>query len=90
MAKFIKFTYDTNKTYYLPVDGTSAVGQAAADATSVKVATGGKLVTLTCAADSAFSMQIALSKAIYDVLTDSQLVEVVWVPSKAITKVEVA
>ena len=90
MAKFIKFTYATDKTYYLPVDSTSAVGQAAADSTAVTVATGGKLVTLTCAQDSAFSMQIALSKAIYDVLSDSQLLKVDWTPSKAISAVTVA
>mgnify|MGYP003109629312 CR=1 FL=1 len=90
MAKFIKFTYDTDKTYYLPVDSTSAVGQASATGTAVKVATGGNVVTITCAADTGFSMQIALSKAIYDVLSDSQLLKVDWTPSKAISKVEVA
>ena len=90
MAKFIKFTYDTDKTYYLPVDGTSSVGATAANGTTAKVATGGAVTTITHAGDAAFSMQIALSKAIYDVLSDSQISEVTWVPSKAISKIEVA
>lgn len=90
MAKFIKFTYDTDKTYYLPVDGTSSVGGTAANGTTAKVASGGAVTTITHAGDTAFSMQIALNKAIYDVLSDSQLTVVEWVPSKAISKVEVA
>jgi len=90
MVKFIKFTYDTDKTYYLPVDGTSSVGATAANGTTAKVASGGAVTTITHAQDAAFSVQIALSKAIYDLLSDSQLTVVEWVPSKAVTKIEVA
>jgi len=35
-------------------------------------------------------MQVSLSKAIYDVLSDSQISEVTWAPAKAISAVTVA
>jgi hypothetical protein len=90
MVKFVKFTFDTNKTYFLPVGEGTLVGQAADDSVALTVGFGGSLATIAFAADSDRSMQVSLSKAIYDVLSDSQISEVTWVPGKAISAVTVA
>ena len=90
MVKFVKFTFDTDKTYYLPVGEGALVGQAADTSTALTVGFGGSLATITCAADVDRSMQVSLVKAIYDVLSDSQISEVTWAPAKAISAVTVA
>jgi len=90
MIKFVKFTFDTDKTYYLPVDGTSSVGGTAANGTTAVVSTGGVKTTITHAQDTAFSQLVSLNKAIYDVLSDSQVSVIEWTPTKAITLIAVA
>ena len=90
MVKFVKFTFDTDKTYYLPVGEGAVVGQAADNSTALTIGFGGSLATLAFAADTDRSMQASLVKAIYDVVSDSQISEVVWSPSVAVTAVTVA
>ena len=91
MVKFVKFTFDTNKTYYLPVGPGIMVGQAADNSAALTVGFGGKLATVTFSGnDTDRAMQVGLLKAIYDVISDSQISEVTWTPGVAITKVEVA
>ena len=90
MIKFVKFTFDTDKTYYLPVDSTSSVGATAANGTTAVVATGGVKTTLTHAQDAAFSQLVSLNKAIYDLLSDSQISVIEWTPTKAISLIAVA
>ena len=89
MVKFVKFTFDTDKTYYLPVGEGVLVGEAADNSQALTIGFGGSLATLAFA-DTDRSMQVSLVKAIYDVLSDSQISEVVWSPSVAVTAVTVA
>ena len=87
MAKVVKFAITGKGDYYLPVGPDTTVSYGSAN-TIMLIGVAGNVIQVTHAADSAGANVIGLSKAIYDVLKDSQLFEVTWSPAQAVSNLE--
>ena len=87
MAKVVKFAITGKGDYYLPVGPNTTVSYGNAN-TTMYIGVAGNVIQVTHAADSAGANVIGLSKAIYDVMKDSQLFEVTWTPAQAVSNLE--
>jgi hypothetical protein len=87
MAKVVKFAISGKGDYYLPVGPNTTVSYGNAN-NILYIGVAGNVIQVSHAADTAGANVIGLSKAIYDVLKDSQLFEVTWTPAQAVTNLE--
>ena len=87
MAKVVKFAITGKGDYYLPVGPNTTVSYGNAN-NILYIGVAGNVIQVSHAADTAGANVIGLSKAIYDVLKDSQLFEVTWTPAQAVTNLE--
>ena len=87
MSKVVKFAITGKGDYYLPVGPGTTVSYAA-NANEMLIGVQGNVILVSLSgADSAGANVIGLSKAIYDVLKDSQLFEVTWTPTVSVTNI---
>ena len=86
MQKFVKFAITGKGDYYLPVGSGTTASYGAAN-TSLSIGVEGNVLLVTHAADTDGSNVIGLQKAIYTVLSDSQLQTVTWTPTEAVSNV---
>ena len=87
MVKFVKFAITGKGDYYLPVGSGTTASYDVSNNTKMTIGVEGNVLLVTHAADTDGSNVIGLQKAIYDVLSDSQLQVVTWTPTEAISNV---
>jgi len=87
MAKVVKFAISGKGDYYLPVGPNTTVSYGNAN-NILYIGVAGNVIQVSHAADTAGANVIGLSKAIYDVMKDSQLFEITWTPAQAVSNLE--
>ena len=87
MAKVVKFAISGKGDYYLPVGPNTTVSYGNAN-DILYIGVAGNVLQVSHAADTAGANVIGLSKAIYDVMKDSQLFEITWTPAQAVSNLE--
>ena len=87
MAKVVKFAITGKGDYYLPVGPNTTVSYGNAN-NILYIGVAGNVIQVSHAADTAGANVIGLSKAIYDVMKDSQLFEITWTPAQAVSNLE--
>ena len=87
MAKVVKFAIDGKGDYYLPVGPNTTVSYGTSNQ-SMLIGVAGNVIQVSHAADAAGANVIGLSKAIYDVMKDSQLFEITWTPAQTVSNLE--
>ena len=87
MAKVVKFAITGKGDYYLPVGPNTTVSYGNHN-DIMYIGVAGNVLQVSHAADAAGANVIGLSKAIYDVMKDSQLFEITWTPAQTVTNLE--